>query len=194
MMSEKEMDEVLETIWGMDYLRLYKGHPSISTGEYKYANRNLDLILDNNIKLFKKEYNSMQNEIYYDTPVVEKEVNIDKVYVEYSSFEVFLEETFDGCDDFYGEALNYLDYHSDKYFVAINPTTDECKSVWTVVKKIEDEKEKTSIRMSVDDEKGTMKFDVKFDEDDDDVCIFCLKDALNCCDSRYLDGNVVEEN
>ena len=36
-MSEKEMDEVLETIWGMDYLRLYKGHPSISTGEYKYA-------------------------------------------------------------------------------------------------------------------------------------------------------------
>lgn len=79
MMSEKEMDEVLETIWGMDYLRLYKGHPSISTGEYKYANRNLDLILDNNIKLFKKEYNSMQNEIYYDTPVVEKEVNNDKV-------------------------------------------------------------------------------------------------------------------
>lgn len=78
------MEININDIWSIDedrkYLRLYKGHPSISTGEYKLASRNLDLTLgNNNIELFEKEYNSMQHEIYYDTPVVEKEVNNDKV-------------------------------------------------------------------------------------------------------------------
>lgn len=50
MMSEKEMDEVLDSIWSMDYLRLYKGHPSISTGGYHVTERNIPGYNKNNIK------------------------------------------------------------------------------------------------------------------------------------------------
>lgn len=88
MMSEKEMDEVLDSIWSMDYLRLYKGHPSISTGEYHVAERNIPGYNKNNIKgrvsrkkvwRFKVMVVNCGEMVFYDTPVTEKELNGNKV-------------------------------------------------------------------------------------------------------------------
>lgn len=79
--------------WVIDETRLYKGHPSISTGEYHVAGRNIDFSLygKNNIKgrlrrkkelklrRFKIMVASGEIEVFYDTPVVEKELNGEKV-------------------------------------------------------------------------------------------------------------------
>lgn len=123
--------------------------------------------------------------------IIENEF-MDKVYEEASTLDEYMEVLFDNGEG-YGDALNYLDYESDKYFVHCESNGGECLSVWQVTNKIEDE-ERPSIKTSLDEKNGILKFDVKFDSEDDEVGIYCLENALNGEYGEYYDGQVEEED